>query len=188
MRIHIVCQRSLPNAYADDEQKEDGDKNDAKGIDSLDVGRVPREDHDQDNHQKKQTGVWKSELRPISFNLDSCITFCGKQKYRVQALWENLKVEDQGNVEVENEAAHGNCPSVGWKDSVHRVSKVSILPSHTKHQVVSRKAEEAGQGCQDYPKQHATLLEGPRQSDIADANHRIPSIEDNHQWASLLLV
>ena len=141
LRIHVVCQRSLPNAYAYDEQKEDDDKNDAEGIDSLDVSRVPREDHGQDNHQEKQTGVWKAELRPISFHLDSCIASWSKQKYRVQALWENLKVEDQGNVEVENEAAHGYRPSISRKDSVHRVSEVSILPGHTKHQVVGRKAE-----------------------------------------------
>ena len=69
-----MCQGSLPNAYADDEQKEDCDEDDAKGIDSLDISRVPREDHSQDNHQENQTGVRKSELRPVSFHLDGCIT------------------------------------------------------------------------------------------------------------------
>ena len=71
---------------------------------------------------------------------------------------------------------------------MHRIRKIIVLPSHLKKNVIGCEREYACYRSDHDSLQYSTLLKSPWKSDSSTANHGVPSVEDDHDRACLLLL
>ena len=108
----------------DDKEEEDNNKDDAESVYLLDIRGVSRRSHGEDDCENDETGVRETELRPICSQLDRRIATDHEKNDRIEALSQDLEEENDANVEVDDEAGHGDCPAAVREITMHCVGEV----------------------------------------------------------------